>query len=210
MQKWDHYMFEYAELKENCVDNQTYLEISKEGIKGCGSAWSYPFFLSFIIIVPLMSINLFLAVIVEGYIESLKENEAIITPNQMEEFIDKWAEYDPTGTGFINPESMAFLLHELHPPIGLKDDSVKFEYDIQSKQNKGYLISSNRKVLLTKQQIFRLMKEYNLKLYNEKLHLKDFWVLASKKAIINYHRNLYSSKKKFHNTSAELKLEALK
>ena len=41
---------------------------------------AYPFFLSFIIFVPLMMVNLFIAVVVEGYKESLKENQAPITP----------------------------------------------------------------------------------------------------------------------------------
>lgn len=185
LQKWDHYMFELAEVKEGCSYTQSYEDIQISGIKGCGTPWSYVYFLSFIIIVPLTVMNLFLAVVVEGYLESLKEQEAVINPCQMEELLDKWAEYDPEGTGFMTPENMAFLLYELNPPIGLKDDSVQFEYDIRSKKNKGYLISANKKVILTKHQIFDLMKRYNPKLYNEnKVHFKDLFVKISQNVIM--------------------------
>ncbi len=82
------------------------------------------------IIIPMMAMNLFLAVVVEGYFESLRENEAIINPQQMDSFLEKWSEYDPGGEGYLTPEQFAFLLHELHPPVGVKDDNVKFEYDL--------------------------------------------------------------------------------
>lgn len=75
-------------------------------------------------------INLFLAVVVGGYIDSKKENEAIISPSQMDELLEKWAEYDPHGTGLLTPEQFAFLVHDLSPPLGLKDDNLKYEYDV--------------------------------------------------------------------------------
>ena len=192
LQKWDHYMFELAETKEGCSDSQSYKDIQTSGIKGCGTYWSYVYFMSFVVIVPMMIMNLFLAVVVEGYLESLKEQEAVINPNQMEELLDKWAEYDPTGSGFMVPENMAFLLYELHPPIGLKDDSVQFEYDILSKKNKGYLVSPNKKVILTKTQIFNLMKIFNLRLYNDhRLHFKDLCVKISRNVIMgSFGRNI--------------------
>ena len=46
-------------------------------------------------------LNLFLAKVVEGYTELRKENDAIITPALMDEFLVKWSEFDPEGTGFI-------------------------------------------------------------------------------------------------------------
>jgi len=195
LQKWDHYMLELAEVKDGCSYTQTYEDIQSSGIKGCGTYWSYVYFMSFIIIVPMMIMNVFLAVVVEGYLESLKEQEAVINPNQMEELLDKWAEYDPEGSGFLTPENMAFLLYELHPPIGLKDDSVQFEYDILSKKNKGFLVSPNKKVILTKTQIFNLMKMYNLRLYNDnKLHFKDVCVKISRNVIMRSYGKSHDSK----------------
>lgn len=102
-----------------------------DGIIGCGTYIAYPFFISYIIVVTLILINLFLAIVVGGYVESKKESEAVISPNQMEEFLDKWAEYDPQGDGIITPEQYAFLIHDLPQPLGQKDNaSVKYEYDL--------------------------------------------------------------------------------
>jgi hypothetical protein len=54
--------------------------------------------------------NLFIAVVVEGYLESLKEIEACISPSQIQQFLNKWAEYDKLGTGFLTPENFTFLI----------------------------------------------------------------------------------------------------
>ena len=98
---------------------------------GCGTWLAYPYFISYVYIVTLILVNLFLAIVVGGYIESKKENEAVITPGQMDEFLDKWAEYDPQGTGFVTPNEYAFLIHDLPQPLGLKDNaSVRYEYDL--------------------------------------------------------------------------------
>ena len=101
------------------------------GILGCGTRLAYPYFISYVCIVTLILTNLFLAVVVGGYMESKKENEAVISPAQIDEFLDKWAEYDPQGTGLISPEQFAFLIHDLPQPLGLKDNaSVRYEYDL--------------------------------------------------------------------------------
>lgn len=105
--------------------------MQRDGIIGCGTFVAYPYFLSYIIMVTLILISLFLAIVVGGYVQSKKENEAIISPAQMEEFLEKWAEYDPTGSGLITPEQYAFFIHDMPHPFGLKDSgSVKYEYDL--------------------------------------------------------------------------------
>lgn len=51
---------------------------------------------------------------------------------------DKWAEYDPKGTGILSPEKFAFFIHDIPPPIGLKDNnSVKYEGDLSSKERES-------------------------------------------------------------------------
>lgn len=80
---------------EGCKTHQTYADRQTEGILGCGSSFSYPYFLSYILLITLILINLFLAAVIGGYVESKKENEAAINPHQMEDFLDKWREYDP-------------------------------------------------------------------------------------------------------------------
>lgn len=66
---------------------------------------------------------MFLAVVVEGYSETLKESNAVIDPDKSELILDKYSFYDVNGTGFISPMDLAFLMIELAPPIGFKDDN---------------------------------------------------------------------------------------
>lgn len=117
-----------------CKDDQGFDEYQSEGVIGCGSAWAYPYFITYIILVVLIVLNLLLAVVVEGFAESKKENDAVINPSQIDEFLDKWAEYDPKGTGLITPEEFLFILHDLFPPIGLKEETVlKYSYELDCK-----------------------------------------------------------------------------
>lgn len=134
-------------------------------------------------------INLFLAIVIGGYIDSRKENEAIINSKQIEELLDKWAEYDPQGTGILSAENYVFLIHDLPPPLGLKDEnSVKYEYDIVSKQNKGYLISENKKIVLRKTQLLRDLKFYNIPVYLTKVHFSDVCKILSRNAVVKEHK----------------------
>ena len=78
-------------------------EVPSAGINGCGSRLAYPFILTYIIIVPMITMNLFIAVVLQGYDMSLRENEAELKPSDLNEFVEKWSEYDPSGSGFISP-----------------------------------------------------------------------------------------------------------
>lgn len=128
-QKWSFYMFEYAISKKDCIPYPNYADIEKYGNKGCGTKWAYPYFISFVLLVPMMIINLFVAIVIEGYVISESEHESIINQKHIEELINKWSEYDPKGTGFISYENMTLLLYDLYPPIGLKDMNLNFDFD---------------------------------------------------------------------------------
>ena len=129
-QSWGFYMFQYAEYKPGCDPDQTQMDRMVRGVKGCGTPWAYPYFISFILLVPLMTINLFMAIVIEGYFISENEHESVINQKHIEELLSKWSEYDPHGTGFLHYENLVFLLHELHPPIGLKDKNLNYDLDL--------------------------------------------------------------------------------
>ena len=73
-----YYTFQYTITYYQ--DDQDYDDRKENGILGCGSPIAYIYFLTYIILVTLILINLFLAAVIGGYIESKKENEAVINP----------------------------------------------------------------------------------------------------------------------------------
>ena len=62
--------------------------------------------------------NLFVAVVLQGFQESTKENEAAIVPMQYELFLEKWNQYDNEGIGLLDSMYISFILNDIQPPIG--------------------------------------------------------------------------------------------
>lgn len=71
-----------------------------------------------------MVMNLFVAVVIEGFSASTWENTGVVTSWDYQELIKKWSIYDPNATGFIKPVDLAFLFYELDPPLGLNSASL--------------------------------------------------------------------------------------
>ena len=114
-----------------CKNSQSYTDYQNEGVLGCGWGVAYPYFISYILLVRLTILNLLLAVVIEGFSESKKESDAVINPEQLDQFLEKWAEYDPKGTGLVRPEEFLFIIHDLYPPVGLREEStLKYTYDL--------------------------------------------------------------------------------
>lgn len=74
-------------LIEHCKDNQSFEDLTKNGPKGCGTSFSYAYFASFIIIIHAMMLNLFIAVVLEGFSSTNKEHTGVVTSGNYAEFI---------------------------------------------------------------------------------------------------------------------------
>ena len=110
------------------MNSQTFEERQIDGIRGCGSALAYPFFISFMLLISLMIMNLFVAVVIEGFEESRKDDEdSIINSRQLDSFLEKWSHYDPKARGWIRPVDLAFLLHDIPSPLGYKERNEEKE-----------------------------------------------------------------------------------
>ena len=66
--------------------------------------------------------SLFLAMVIESYSESITENSAVINPYQIDDYLLKWSDYDPQGSGWVSVNDFAFLMFELNSPLGFKDE----------------------------------------------------------------------------------------
>eukprot|EP00795_Rhopilema_esculentum_P010830 gene10830-19646_t len=84
----------------------------------CGSNFALAYFISFIFFCSFLMLNLFVAVIMDNF-GYLTQDESILGPHHLDEFVRVWAEYDPRATGRIKHTEVCQLLRQMSPPIGL-------------------------------------------------------------------------------------------
>ncbi|KAF8072369.1 NaCP60E [Scenedesmus sp. PABB004] len=100
----------------------------------CGSWVVYPYFLSFVLLVSIIMLNLFTAVILESFEAQQEQDRWKLRPEHLDEFVELWAEYDD-GSGTIDPRDLEGMLLRLSPPLGLgpgasSSDVLRFVFDL--------------------------------------------------------------------------------
>lgn len=86
-----------------CKYEQTYAEMQEDGIQGCGSPpFAYLFFISFMIVISMLIMNLSVATVIEGLNSATNQNSGLVTKEDTEAFLNLWMEYDQTAQGFIS------------------------------------------------------------------------------------------------------------
>ena len=119
----------------------------------CGTNFSYFYFISYILICPILLMNLCIMLIVEGFNESVIENNLIINEEYVKQFIDIWMEYDTFGSLKVLPHEFVLIFKQLKPPFGLlydrdiffnplKFERIRHQYTIFNR----YLFSENAKI----------------------------------------------------------------
>eukprot|EP00347_Sterkiella_histriomuscorum_P005312 403357086 len=146
--------FEYQRYQQN--GEQAY---------GCGSNAGFIFFTSYFLVVPLIFLNLFIAIILQGFEDMNQKEMILIKEDQLEQFRNAWAIYDPNGTGFIGIQELPMLLFDLGSPLGWdttfkdniekQDDFLEEMHIATYNQFKDYLfwdvLQSLTKILIVKQ-----------------------------------------------------------
>ena len=103
---------------QECIDNQTYDDMQRDGIRGCGTWYSYPYFISFFIINAIIILDLSIGVFINVLSEARKDYESVLSQEKLQTFLRIWSEYDPDSTGWITPEQLLFVIFELPAPLG--------------------------------------------------------------------------------------------
>ena len=84
---WNLLMYELANDQGyegiECVAQQSFTERQNDGIKGCGTPFSYIYFLSFMILISMLIMNLSVAAVIEGLDTAQKENMGIVDSDQI-------------------------------------------------------------------------------------------------------------------------------
>ena len=83
-----------------------------------GSWVSYPYFISFVIAVSMIMLNLFTAVIIENFENTQDHEQWKLSPNSLEGYVSTFREFDD-GTGTISGVDLERLLKKIPPPLGI-------------------------------------------------------------------------------------------
>lgn len=97
----------------SCVDTQTYASKVADGIQGCGSSAAYMYFIAFILMVSLVFLNLFIAIILEGFAASATEQSIRIGEEAFNSYVKHWRKYDPSATGMMDVDKLEHLIMDL-------------------------------------------------------------------------------------------------
>ena len=62
-----------------CKRDQTFDDLKEFGPQGCGGKDSYMYFVIFIVVIQMMMLNLFIAVVLEGFSSTNKEHTGVVT-----------------------------------------------------------------------------------------------------------------------------------
>lgn len=124
------------------------------GPKGCGTPFSYVYFASFIVVIQMLMLNLFIAVVLEGFSSTNKEHTGIVTQENYVEFVEKWLTYDCGATGWIKLNDLVFLMLELGPPLGKKyefEQYVNQSFEDKKEPQDGQLVDRNKRYAVNMQ-----------------------------------------------------------
>jgi hypothetical protein len=95
----------------------TYDEIYNQNI-GCGTIYSFPFFISFVIFSTLMFLNFFSAVISTAMNDTYVTNLDELKIGEINKFKNKWIKYDKKCTGFMKIDKLHKFFYSIGHPLG--------------------------------------------------------------------------------------------
>lgn len=118
-EEWQLLMNEAASRQPGCLDDlQSPEDLERDGPLRCGTWLSYPFFISFTLMVSVVLMNLVVAVVLDGYlgveqVERLKKLKV-----HTDEFIALWLQAESQSGGYLPLTAAVEMLSELGHPFG--------------------------------------------------------------------------------------------
>lgn len=105
-----------------------------EGCMKTSTLISIPFFLTFVLTISIIMLNLFTAVIIENFEKQQDQDQWRLHPSMLEDFVELWSEFDDGSTN-ITPKQLELILVRLPPPLGLgpyadSNDVLRFVYEL--------------------------------------------------------------------------------
>ncbi|XP_060572053.1 sodium channel protein 1 brain-like isoform X2 [Ruditapes philippinarum] len=120
---WNDVLLPMLVQPPNCNDTHYTRDdgvIMEQSPGDCGTPWMAVIGLtSYILIIFLVVINMFIAVILENFNQAHEQEEAGITEDDFDMFYVIWEKYDPLATQFIKYEQMSNFVADLDPPLSI-------------------------------------------------------------------------------------------
>lgn len=142
----DYFCGLYPNVTCNTYENINYTDLISGKGYSCGNDMSYPYFISFMIVGPIFIMNLCIVMVVEGFAESMYENESLLSQEEMDNFISVWINYDTNFQKKVHPHELVLILKQLQPPLGFNYDRfyiidpIKLNYSLRKvRKNKRML-----------------------------------------------------------------------
>lgn len=132
---WNGLMYDLAISHESCIQELEFdpnmcgfsNQPTCATLNGCGSVLAYPYFVLFTLIITFVTIELFTAVIMDGF-EDSSEQEKInkagmmgMTDGQYHEYCRVWLKHDPHLKWTIDLDTLTKLVEELPAPMGISE-----------------------------------------------------------------------------------------
>ena len=122
---WGNYMFDASEQIEGCQNSPEYDNdmcgfndfFGCIPLNGCGNMMIFPYLLTFVIMISIVVLNLFVGVILEGF-EATSSDDSL-NHQTFKIFCKEWAKFDPDANLFINIEQFEEFIATLDAPLGL-------------------------------------------------------------------------------------------
>lgn len=102
-------------------------------INGCGSTYSYPFFVTYIFIVYYIFVNLLVAVILEGFAESEHDEAARLSDKHFQQVATIWSRFDPKATLFLDANDLPMVIQQLDEPMGFGKAHIATVYQLRKR-----------------------------------------------------------------------------
>ena len=105
-----------------CTDDPAW---DDEEPHGCGTIGAYIYFYSFTLIVTYILLNVFIAVILEGFGDLSAEAGLQLTRRELNDFVATWVQFDHDATMFISSGQLPLFVQSLPSPLNLGTPSMK-------------------------------------------------------------------------------------
>lgn len=195
------YTYQGAFKGKMCLMEQSYENYLMNGPQMCGTPIGFVFFLTYVIIMQMMVVNLFTAIVLEGFAQFSIQNNSVVSTEDYDALIELWSHYDPTATGWIKPKHLAFLIYELPAPLGKAEDYKEIlkktlDHNTMIKQYSDkkainmktkFIYNEDKGLILPHSTVMKLLIDLSLPVYsfegNSVVHFKDVCLTVTKKAI---------------------------